>query len=37
MTELVSTVVKKEGVAKLWKGNSAAVVRVVPYLSMQFL
>ena len=37
MMELVSTVVKKEGVAKLWKGNSAAVVRVVPYLSMQFL
>eukprot|EP00040_Diaphanoeca_grandis_P044869 m.13945 g.13945 ORF g.13945 m.13945 type:complete len:304 (-) comp9928_c1_seq1:154-1065(-) len=34
---LVTDVVQKEGIAKLWRGNSAAVVRVVPYLSLQFL
>eukprot|EP00041_Stephanoeca_diplocostata_P020886 m.477739 g.477739 ORF g.477739 m.477739 type:complete len:210 (+) comp21688_c1_seq49:385-1014(+) len=37
IASLFTTVVKKEGVLRLWRGNSAAVIRVVPYLSTQFL
>eukprot|EP00729_Bicosta_minor_P007626 gene7627-28459_t len=34
---LFGELAKNEGVLSLWKGNSAAVTRVVPYLSTQFL
>ena len=34
---MFSELARKEGILSLWKGNSAAVIRVVPYLSMQFL
>ena len=34
---MFSELARKEGILSLWKGNSAAVMRVVPYLSMQFL
>jgi hypothetical protein len=32
---LLRDLVQKEGLRKMWKGNSAAVIRVVPYLSLQ--
>ena len=35
-TQLVGHLVREEGIASLWKGNMAAVIRVVPYLSAQF-
>ena len=28
---------KEEGVLAFWKGNTAAVIRVVPYMSITFL
>lgn len=34
---ILPNIVKNEGVLALWKGNSAAVARVVPYMSIQFL
>ena len=33
---LVRGVVRREGVLSLWNGNMAAVIRVMPYLSIQF-
>jgi hypothetical protein len=33
---VVSRVVKTEGLRSMWKGNSAAVIRVIPYTSIQF-
>ena len=32
---MLRDVVREEGIVKMWKGNSAAVVRVVPYLATQ--
>ena len=32
---MLREVVRQEGVLKMWKGNSAAVVRVIPYLATQ--
>jgi len=29
--------VREEGILSLWKGNSAAVIRVIPYMSLTFL
>lgn len=34
-SKILPTLLKDEGVLSLWKGNTAAVVRVVPYLSVQ--
>jgi len=36
-THIVPNIIREEGVLALWKGNSAAVARVVPYMSIQFL
>ena len=35
--KLARDVLHAEGVRSLWKGNSAAVIRVVPYMSVTFL
>ena len=35
-TRLLSSVLKSEGMLSMWKGNSAAVIRVIPYTSIQF-
>ena len=34
---LLPRIVREEGVLACWKGNSAAIARVVPYMSVQFL
>ena len=34
---LAKNILRDEGVAAFWKGNSAAVVRVMPYMSLTFL
>eukprot|EP00123_Amoebidium_parasiticum_P010857 comp20364_c0_seq1/m.25723 comp20364_c0_seq1/g.25723 ORF comp20364_c0_seq1/g.25723 comp20364_c0_seq1/m.25723 type:complete len:298 (-) comp20364_c0_seq1:322-1215(-) len=34
---LLPSIMKKEGVLAFWKGNSAAVARVVPYMAITFL
>eukprot|EP00936_MAST-01D_sp_MAST-1D-sp1_P002564 g2564.t1 len=34
---LLPRIVREEGVLACWKGNSAAITRVVPYMSVQFL
>ena len=34
---LARNILRDEGVAAFWKGNSAAVVRVMPYMSFTFL
>lgn len=34
---LAPRILREEGLAAFWKGNTAAVVRVVPYMSMTFL
>src|SRR3989338_2625377 len=34
--ELAKTLVKKEGVLAMWKGNSVALIRVIPYMSLTF-
>ena len=36
-TSLAPKILREEGPAAFWKGNTAAVVRVVPYMSMTFL
>jgi hypothetical protein len=33
---LVPQIIKEEGILAFWKGNTAAVIRVVPYMSIQF-
>ena len=33
---LLRKVLKKEGLFSMWKGNSAAVIRVIPYTGIQF-
>jgi hypothetical protein len=33
---LVPQIMKEEGLLAFWKGNTAAVIRVVPYMSIQF-
>jgi hypothetical protein len=34
---LVRHVVRTEGLAALWRGNSAAIMRVFPYAGIQFM
>ena len=36
-TAIAPRILREEGVSAFWKGNTAAVVRVVPYMSMTFL
>ena len=36
-TAVASGILRDEGVLAFWKGNSAAVVRVMPYMSLTFL
>lgn len=36
-TTLPAQILRDEGVAAFWKGNTAAVVRVLPYMSLTFL
>ena len=36
-TAIAPKILREEGLAAFWKGNTAAVVRVVPYMSMTFL
>ena len=36
-TEIAPQILRKEGVLAFWKGNTAAVVRVMPYMSCTFL
>eukprot|EP00192_Tetraselmis_astigmatica_P020939 CAMPEP_0117683894 /NCGR_PEP_ID=MMETSP0804-20121206/20727_1 /TAXON_ID=1074897 /ORGANISM="Tetraselmis astigmatica, Strain CCMP880" /LENGTH=280 /DNA_ID=CAMNT_0005494685 /DNA_START=17 /DNA_END=856 /DNA_ORIENTATION=+ len=35
--EVLGSIIRTEGVAAFWKGNSAAIVRVVPYMSITFV
>jgi hypothetical protein len=35
--QLPGRILREEGVLAFWKGNTAAVVRVMPYMSFQFL
>ena len=34
---LIPQIVKNEGVKSFWKGNTAAVARIVPYMSCTFV
>ena len=34
--DIVKGILEKEGVLALWRGNSVAVIRVAPYMSIQF-
>jgi len=34
---VLGDILKREGVSAFWKGNSAAIVRVVPYMSITFV
>lgn len=36
-TEIAPRILREEGALAFWKGNSAAVVRVMPYMSLTFL
>jgi hypothetical protein len=36
-TGILPKILREEGALAMWKGNSAAVMRVVPYMSIQFL
>ena len=33
---IVRSIIQKEGPLALWRGNSVAVIRVAPYMSLQF-
>ena len=36
-TSIAPRILREEGAAAFWKGNTAAVVRVLPYMSLTFL
>lgn len=36
-SNILPRILEQEGVLALWKGNSAAVARVIPYMAIQFL
>ena len=36
MRHLLSSLINNEGPLSMWKGNSAAVIRVIPYTALQF-
>ena len=33
---MVKEILEKEGVSRLWRGNSATVLRILPYSGIQF-